>query len=186
MLQYLIDDMKRKLYHIAYKILRNPLDSEEAVADTIFKTWNTREKYESPLHLKRALFIIVRNKSINLLRDRTHQPSFTASVDPDNLTPDQEKQLGYDTLSASLMEDFRHAQILDAINYLPRRRRDIFVLRRLNNISAEDIAEMKGITKETVENHVAIAAKSIREIINKRGPDVLRSIFWLIGMFFKK
>ena len=50
----------------------------------------------------------------------------------------------------------------DAIDSLPRRCREVFILSHIEGISNKRIAEILGISLSTVENHIYNALKSLR------------------------
>nr|WP_299071032.1 RNA polymerase sigma-70 factor [uncultured Allomuricauda sp.] len=61
--------------------------------------------------------------------------------------------------------DFEETQTLlqDSLDKLPPRCRQVFKLSRLEEVSNEEIANLLGISKRTVENQMSIALKSIRQ-----------------------
>ena len=52
-------------------------------------------------------------------------------------------------------------------NQLPEQRRKIYIMSRFENKSSADIAAQLGISSRTVENHLFISRKEIREYIQK-------------------
>ena len=60
----------------------------------------------------------------------------------------------------------KFTSVLDmAINCLPEKCRDIFILNRRENYSYKQIAELKGISVKTIENQMGIAMKKIRDFM---------------------
>ncbi len=52
-------------------------------------------------------------------------------------------------------------------NQLPEQRRKIYIMSRFENKSSADIAAQLGISSRTVENHLFISRKEIREYIQQ-------------------
>jgi RNA polymerase sigma-70 factor (ECF subfamily) len=50
------------------------------------------------------------------------------------------------------------------IKLMPSKRRKVFILSRLEGKSYAEIAELLGISRKTVENHINLALKELRKI----------------------
>jgi RNA polymerase sigma factor (sigma-70 family) len=61
------------------------------------------------------------------------------------------------------------AVVLEALNELPERTRNIFILFRLENMKQREIADMMDISVRTVEQHVTRASVRLRERLEKEG-----------------
>ncbi|MGH8291137.1 MAG: RNA polymerase sigma factor [Steroidobacteraceae bacterium] len=100
----------------------------------------------------------------NLLRDRSRRLKVRAAY-----------QAGLGVLEASRIEELdphrvvqgRHslAVVLKALNELPERTRNIFILARLESITQREIADMLGLSVRTVEQHVIRATAHLRECL---------------------
>jgi RNA polymerase sigma-70 factor (ECF subfamily) len=60
--------------------------------------------------------------------------------------------------------------ITDAINTLPPRCREIFVLSRLEGLSHKEIADQLQISTNTIEGQIAIALKKLRIVLKEFVP----------------
>jgi len=98
----------------------------------------------------------------NLLRDRSRRLRVRATY-----------QAGFGMLDASRIEELdpdrvvqgRHSLdvVLKALNDLPERTRNIFILARLESLKQREIAEMLGISVRTVEQHMIRASAQLRQ-----------------------
>ncbi len=61
------------------------------------------------------------------------------------------------------------AELLDAIDMLPARCREIFILRKLQGMSQRDIALRLGISEQTVQVQIARGAKRCVQELRRRG-----------------
>jgi RNA polymerase sigma-70 factor (ECF subfamily) len=59
--------------------------------------------------------------------------------------------------------------LLDAIDALPARCREIFILRKLQGIPQREIAERLGLSEQTVQVQIARGAKKCAEFLRARG-----------------
>lgn len=72
-----------------------------------------------------------------------------------------------DSSSQQLMENNELREIINtAINKLPEKSKQIYQMAWEENLSHKEIAEQLGITPKTVENHVGIALRKLRESLN--------------------
>lgn len=73
--------------------------------------------------------------------------------------------------SAGPAEEFDQQElgvaINDALNTLPRRRREIFILAYVDSLSYREIADMMGISQATVKNHIAAALAGVRKELRR-------------------
>jgi RNA polymerase sigma factor (sigma-70 family) len=100
----------------------------------------------------------------NLLRDRsrrlkvraTYQSAFGV-VDADRI----------EELEPGRVVQGRHslAVVLKALNELPERTRNIFILARLESMKQREIADILGLSLRTVEQHVIRASAHLRECL---------------------
>src|SRR5579863_8974162 len=65
------DRMVRPLTYYVENIIFSPIDAEDIVANAFTKLYNARTGMRSFEHVKRWLYVIVRNESIDYLRLRT-------------------------------------------------------------------------------------------------------------------
>jgi len=61
------------------------------------------------------------------------------------------------------------AMLLDAIESLPTRCREIFVLRKLQGLSQKEIAERLGLSEQTVQVQIGRGTRKCMEFFNRRG-----------------
>jgi RNA polymerase sigma factor (sigma-70 family) len=100
------------------------------------------------------------------LRRRIHLNKNIVSFDP---IPDNESQLF--EVSFSVEDAFidneniqqLSNQIKDTLTHIPQRQKEIIYLRFFQNLNREQIAEVLGITPQTVSNILQMAFKSIRK-----------------------
>lgn len=82
--------------------------------------------------------------------------------------------------SESLDTDKLLNSIEKAIESLPQKCKEIFVLNKMENLSYKKIAEAKGISIKTVENQIGIALKKIRELLSK---NIISLLLFIILLF---
>jgi len=148
--------------------------SEEIALEIFTFIWEKRKTLQVKATFKSFLFSSAKNKAISLYR-KEQKMMFTTLDSGQSVFQD-------DSSSQQLMENNELREIINtAINKLPEKSRQIYLLAWEENMSHKEIAEQMGITPKTVENHVGIALRKLRESLNP----YYRQIFmmWLILFF---
>ena len=101
-------------------------------------------------------FILVKNASLNYLE----KESKYATIHSDSLPEPQERSYSPEE---SLISEELFAIYVKALDRLPERCREIFVMSKLKGMKYREIAESLGISQNTVEGQMAIALKKLRE-----------------------
>lgn len=146
--------------------------AEEIVQDTFFKTWQKRNVFQSPATLKAYLFNSVRNGSISHLRHTKVERSRIDALERDfaEMEVDAQGEL-------VLHREEIYRQILLAIDRLPVRQRELFLLSVQGKTSAEIAAEM-GITPESVKKQRQRGLARLRELLP---PDAFLLLLFLLS-----
>jgi len=130
--------------------------SEEIALEIFTYVWEKRETIQIKATFKSFLFASAKNKAISLYR-KEHKTVF-ATIGTGELS------MPFDVNSHNLLENSELREIIDAaIGKLPEKSRQIYQMAWEENLSHKEIAEQMGITPKTVENHVGIALRKLRE-----------------------
>ena len=146
-----------KLFSFVFKILKNETDAEDIVQEVFVKIWESRDKLDDYKLLNSYLFTIAYNNSIDLIRKKISNNNYlehlknSASI---NLTPSIISQIEFSELEI---------QVEKLIANLPGRQKQVYLLHREEGLTYPEIAEQLGISKNTVENHMAKALKYLRQ-----------------------
>lgn len=141
---------RQDMYAVAYGILRNREDAEDAVHQAFV---SLAEHYEKAAavpenELKAYLIIVTRNTAINFYRSNRR--------DADRLTALEEDS---GTVEINFFEQADYDSLVSAILSLPEKYRDILYLRYLQELSPKETAGMLGISAENVRKRTERAKK---------------------------
>jgi RNA polymerase sigma-70 factor (ECF subfamily) len=138
-------------------------DSAEDVAQqTLVRLWERREKLKVEGSLRGLLFRIARNLCFDLLRQRTARDRVTRDTPVGSNVPTP-----FDHTASAELRTIIEA----AINSLPQRRREVFLLVRYHGLSHREVAEMLGLAPQTVANHLGMALDDLRASLVPYLPD---------------
>jgi len=133
--------------------------AEEIVQDTFVNVWQKRNTFQSQGALKAYLYNSVRNGSISHLRHAKVERSRIEAVEREfsEMKTDEDGEL-------VLHREEIYRQLLLAIDALPARQRELFLLSVQGKTSAEIAAEL-GITPESVKKQRQRGLARLRELL---------------------
>ena len=143
------------LCYFAQKYVKDFETAKEIVQDAYISMWEKRETIDMERAVKSYLTMVIHNKCTNYLRDNR---KFDKNIlDIENLldVPEYES-------SDSLVADELKISIDSAINELPEKCREIFVLNRYENLKYQEIADKLQISVKTVESQMSKALQHMR------------------------
>lgn len=144
-----------KLVRFAKEFVIQEEDAENITQDVFIILWENRDFIKHIDNMNAYLFRLVRNKCLDYLKHKVFEQRYVESV-----------QTSYEV---DVVED-NDTEILirAAINSLPKRCRDIFLLSRVEGLKYKEISEQLGISVNTVECQMGIALKKLRIKLDMR------------------
>lgn len=146
-------------------------DAENIVQDVFAELWINRELIPSHSNIFSFLFTSVKNKSIDLLRRNTVSEKARNIIQAEHLLLLEMKLHSLEHFDDSFSERTDvESLIKNAIDSLPERCRQIFVLNKIEGIKQKQIAENLNISIHTVESQMSIASKRLRALLKELLP----------------
>jgi len=150
----------RKLYAFLFRVLHSKEDAEEIVQETFVKIWEKREEFIEGYPFDAFLFTIAKNAFLNLNRKKVNRNVFENHIEFLN------------DISGEKTDDyiiFRETRdiINSIIEGLPAKRKEIFILRRIEGLPRQEIADKLGLSVMTVDNQLMKANKYMKEELKK-------------------
>lgn len=146
---------------------------EEVVQDVFVKLWEN--SYGKDIeYIKTYLYCSARNRMLNYLRNNENRTMILkkwAQIELENIHSDD--TTGQDEFLFILQA---------AIDALPSKCREIFILSRKEELTYKEIANVKSLSVKTVENQMGIALKKIREYVAMHSDDSV-CILWVFIAF---
>lgn len=158
-----------RLCFFADNIIHDYDQSSSIVQQVFVDLWLKRERLDVVYSLKGFLFRSVRNQALDWLRHRKVESEYLQE-----LSFKQEEAVFLDQLELAELND----KINTAIQKLPEKCREIFVLCRFEGLKYAEIASRLEISVKTVETQMSIALKKIRtEVSDYQYLNLLTFIF---------
>ena len=149
---------KQRMYAVAYKILNNVEDAEDAVHNAFLKIADKFEiiKGFSCQELQSYIVIIIRNTSINIYRKNKRDSEYLAELDDNHLT-----------VNVNFFENIDRNELIQTISSLPLIYKDILFLHYVNKYTTKEISKMLDISLDTVWKRIERAKKLLKQEIEK-------------------
>lgn len=153
------EEYRQSVFFYICRRIENRSDAEDLTQDAFLRLLEYRMMIRRDT-LKYFLFTIVRN----LLNDYLRRYYKRQEID----------RYLYDTLPVTTVEP-ESRMVADElrrlesrrVSALPEQRRKVYIMSRFQDKPADDIAEELNLSKRTVENHLFISRKEVREFIRQ-------------------
>ncbi len=147
------------LANFAMNMVNDDNAAKDIVQEVFVRLWKRREKIEFGPYIKSYLYKAVTNTSLNHLQsNKKRLQIFQTLIDKNPIIKDGPNEME--------KEEFHH-KVREAIDKLPPKCRVIFILSKHEGKKYREIAEELNISIKTVENHMGIALKRLREDLKK-------------------
>lgn len=152
---------KQELYDLAFRILHNHQDAEDAVQETFIKIADTFTKVlQIPCNeLTSYIVIICRNISINKYNKNKRATEHNIRLN-ENITA-----------SEVFSESESKEALMNALSQLPQDHKDVIFLFDLQGLSAKEAAALLGISEGNLRIKVFRARKMLKKLLKGVDPD---------------
>ncbi|MDH7447383.1 RNA polymerase sigma factor [Aquimarina sp. 2201CG14-23] len=157
-----------RLCKYIFSLSRNLKESEDLVQETLLQLWTQRDSLKIHTSLKAYLYKSAYHKYIDFYRKNLKERTIVDALQ-------QEAVIAFEDEDNSVKEE-RLRILKEAIELLPEKRKEIFVLNKLKNHRYKEVAVLLNISERTVESQIRKALIFIRE----RLKNTLTSIFFIL------
>jgi RNA polymerase sigma-70 factor (ECF subfamily) len=154
------------LYNYALKISGNADDAQDLVQETYYKAFRYFDKFQSGTNSKAWMFMILKNTFINDYRKSKREPykldyeqiqNFYENVKADRANENN--------LDKDFYNDLFDDELTEAIDQLPTKMREVFLLCDLEGYSYEETAELVECPIGTVRSRLHRARHMLQETL---------------------
>jgi RNA polymerase sigma-70 factor (ECF subfamily) len=167
-LNQLIERKTQPLIQAVYRILHDYEEARDVVQITFVRVWEKRDQFDERWSPNTWIFRIATNLAIDQLRsrqtrDRSQEPvrchlqQVATGNTRGELARLQQKEV---------LKIFRELAV-----DLSERQRSVFVLREVEGLSSQEVANIIGCRESTVRNHLFNARRILRQEVLRRYPE---------------
>lgn len=154
----LIRRHQNRLYQVAYRLLKDPLEAEDALQEVFLKVYENAHRFEPKASVSAWLHRITANHCLNLLRARHPQESL-----------DQEDSItladsGATPLQALEEQDLGR-RLEELLAALPENQRRALILKRFAGLSYQEIAAEMGLSPQAVDGLLKRARQFLKKAL---------------------
>lgn len=149
-----------RLFRIAYYYTHHEEWSQEIVLDVFMKLWEHRKQLLDVTNIEDYCFILVKNASLNYIEKEERRPTLSAEVLQEPADQDVSPE---DTLISEEL----FARYVKALDRLPERCREVFILIREEKQTYAQVAEKLDISIKTVDAQLQKATSRLKEMLLK-------------------
>ncbi len=154
-----------KLYYAKLTLFANRFVNDmpvagEITADVFTHLWERGHEISFSTSVSAYLFKMVQNRCLNYLKRQKIENLYVNYLEKNNLLDEV-----CHTVENGYEEKELASQINNAINSLPEKCREIFIMSRFSDMKYREIATRLEISPKTVERQMSIALEKLRQIL---------------------
>jgi RNA polymerase sigma-70 factor, ECF subfamily len=166
----LVERHQRRAFGLALSLVRDENDAREVVQEAFVRVFRSLDGFEGSSSFYTWLYRIISNLSIDLLRKPGRQ---TADLDEERVETPEGDPLDFPWMSRYDGSDpadgvRRHeiaARLQAALDELPSYHRAVIVLREIDGLSYEEIAQALGVSKGTIMSRLFHARQKLQRAL---------------------
>ncbi len=168
--EHLIADYEKRILNYCYRMLGNAHDAEDAAQEVFVKVFRFIDKFNSQSAFSTWLYKIASNVCLDFLRKAKRQPKDVISLYQSNdegeefaLPLEDKTALPYEKVQLS---DAQKA-LLSALEQLGEEQKRVIILRDIEGLSYEEIAEITQSAPGTVKSRINRARRALQKLLEK-------------------
>lgn len=162
--RHFINLYSENLYFFALGYVHTREIAEEVVSDVFLAVWQNRHKLDQIRVLKSWLLVITKNQAISYLR----KEPLDTTVSIDDVEEVGDYFIPYiQPPDNNIISREETDRINNAINALPPKCKEVFMLAKIEKIPYKEISQILNISVKTINIHIAKAVGVISKILNE-------------------
>lgn len=161
LIEQIIIENEKLIYNVALRIFKNPEDAKDISQEVCIKIYQNAGKLKPDDNLKAWIFRVTYNTCIDEIRKRKNKQTYSINENVDF-------EHDYMTPEKIVIQKEKNSDIIDALYSLSDDHRVLIVLRDINGLTYDEIADASGISIGTVKSRIHRARLKLRDIIEKR------------------
>ncbi len=157
----LVRRYQRQVYNLAYRMLGNPEDAGDLVQETFLRAYGALGSFRQDASFLTWLYKIASNLCIDHMRSRKSKGALSLDLElEEGREPVADRSFSpEDTVIRGAVSDVVQKCVMN----LPTKYRVVVVMRHLQGMSIEEIAEQLSLPSGTVKTHLFRAREMLRE-----------------------
>lgn len=146
-----------KVRYFILGLIKTEAEAEDLTQDVFVKLWTNRQRFSDVKTFGAYLYVLAKNTTFNYIESRQIRQ---IGLEGQPLTEEEQTTPHEDLVAKDLQ------LLIDmVVDSMPMQRKTVFRLSRHAGLTNDEIAERLQISKKTVENHLNLALKELRNIV---------------------
>lgn len=167
----LVERYEGRVYRIAYEVLRSHEDAQDAVQETFVKAYLALKEFKGDSSFYTWLYRIAFNMAVDWKRKVARRQNNSQEFREDLHGDDGMASGAIEGPQAALLRKEKGAQIQRVLQQLSEEHRAVIMLREVEGLSYEEIADVVGVSKGTVMSRLFYARKKLQEALREFQPE---------------
>ncbi len=163
----LVTRYQARLYNAAIRLVDNPEDAADVVQDAFLNAYQSLHSFKGDAEFFTWLYRIAFNAAISLKRKKRAVVSLDAAGPESGIDPDDPSE--YIKPGAALERSEEETQLQGAMIRLSHEHREVLILKDIEGMKYEDIAEILGVPIGTIRSRLHRARLELRELLENDG-----------------
>ena len=158
----LVLEYEKNVYNIALRMTGNSEDAADMTQEAFIKAYNSLQSFRGDSKFSVWLYRIVSNVCLDFLRSKNRRPTVSLSVEDDD-GEDAQLDVADESQSPELLLDRKLTRdsVRGGIDSLPPDYRQILLLREIQGLSYDEIAQALSLEVGTVKSRIFRARKRL-------------------------
>jgi len=160
------------LFNFALRYLRSSPVAEEVVQDAFVRVVQNAAEFKHEARFSTWLYTIARNLCIDQTRKRAlrRHPSLDEprkAEERDGPTLGEQTADGKASVERAVVSLEIRERVAAAIDALPEEQREVFLMREVSNLPFKEIAEIVGVSENTVKSRMRYALERLQQALSE-------------------
>jgi RNA polymerase sigma-70 factor (ECF subfamily) len=163
--EILVSRHQTSVLNLAYRFVGDRTQAKDLAQEVFIRVWQAAKTYKPEAKFKTWLYRIATNLCLNELKSARRKRWFSFNQSDEDSRVAIEERLADSAPSAEdlLLEKERSRQISDALQSLPENQRMALILKRYDDVSYQEIAQIIGCSVPAVESLLVRAKRALQE-----------------------
>ena len=156
----LVQRYQRRIFNVVYRMLQQYEEASEITQETFLAAWQGLPSFRGEARFATWLYRIAYNCALKQLETRKRDWALQAALQADHAL---ESKDNFDCANAQIDEHERQAFVQEHLSHLPAKYRIVLILRHLQDMTYEEMAEILTMPVGTIKTHLFRARNLLKE-----------------------
>ena len=160
---------QRRIFNLVYRMLQHYEEASETTQETFLAAWQGLPSFRGDARFATWLYRIAYNCALKQLETRKRDRALQSALQAEQAL---ESENTFDQASAQIDQHEQQALVQEQLSHLPAKYRIVLILRHLQDMTYEEMAEILTMPVGTIKTHLFRARNLLKERLRGLDRDV--------------